>query len=108
MRPWANNPAFYVTFFPSQSDQPAREGPLAYGAVELWSYRFPLSSEDAAAIERGVRVIPALLRQAQSNLVGNGRDLWAFGAREHPRAERATSSSSPQRLAAGPGGSRRA
>ena len=34
LRPWANNPAFYVTFFPSQSDQPAREGPLAYGAVE--------------------------------------------------------------------------
>jgi len=79
LRPWANNPAFYVTFFPSQSDQPAREGPLAYGAVELWSYRFPLSAADAAAIERGVRVIPALLRQARGNLVGNGRDLWAFG-----------------------------
>jgi hypothetical protein len=79
LRPWANNPAFYVTFFPSQSDQPAREGPLAYGAVELWSYRFPLSSEDAAAIERGLRVIPALLRQAKGNLVGDGRDLWTFG-----------------------------
>ena len=77
LRPWANNPAFYVTFFPSQSDQPAREGPLAYGAVELWSYRFPLA--DAAAIEAGVRVIPALLRQARGNLTGNGRDLWAFG-----------------------------
>jgi hypothetical protein len=79
LRPWANNPAFYVTFFPSQSDQPAREGPLAYGAVELWSYRFPLTAADAAAIEAGVRVIPALLRQARGNLTGNGRDLWAFG-----------------------------
>ena len=79
LRPWANNPAFYVTFFPSQSDQPAREGPLAHGAVELWSYRFPLTAGDAAAIEAGVRVIPALLRQARGNLTGNGRDLWAFG-----------------------------
>ena len=79
LRPWANNPAFYVTFFPSQSDQPAREGPLAHGAVELWSYRFPLSAGDAAAIEAGVSVIPALLRQARGNLTGNGRDLWVFG-----------------------------
>jgi len=79
LRPWANNPAFYVTFFPSQSDQPAREGPLAFGAVELWSYRFPLAAGDAAAIEAGVRAIPALLRQARGNLTGNGRDLWAYG-----------------------------
>ncbi len=79
LRPWANNPAFYVTFFPSQSDQPAREGPLAYGAVELWSYSFPLSAEGAAKIDHGVRIIPALLRQARGNLVGNGRDLWTFG-----------------------------
>jgi hypothetical protein len=79
LRPWANNPAFYVTFFPAQSDQPAREGPLAHGAVELWSYRFPLTASDAAAIEAGVRLIPALLRQAQRNLTGNGRDLWTFG-----------------------------
>jgi hypothetical protein len=79
LRPWANDPAFYVTFFPSQSDQPAREGPLAHGAVELWSYRFPLAAGDAAAIEAGVRVIPALLRQARGNLTGNGRDLWVFG-----------------------------
>ena len=79
LRPWANNPAFYATFFPSQSDQPAREGPLAFGAVELWSHAFPLSADSAAAIERGVRIIPALLRQAKGNLVGNGRDLWTFG-----------------------------
>ena len=79
LRPWANNPAFYATFFPSQSDQPAREGPLAFGAVELWSYEFPLSAESAAAIDMGVRIILGLLRQAKGNLVGNGRDLWTFG-----------------------------
>src|SRR5438105_14716830 len=27
LRPWANNPAFYVTVFADQSDQAAREGP---------------------------------------------------------------------------------
>lgn len=31
LRPWANNPAFYVTVFWNESDQPAREGPFAYG-----------------------------------------------------------------------------
>jgi hypothetical protein len=34
IRPWANNPAFYVTIFTSQSDQPAREGHFAAGSVE--------------------------------------------------------------------------
>src|SRR3990172_2917102 len=43
LQPWANNPAFYVTVFPSESDQPAREGPFAYGAAELWAYSVPLS-----------------------------------------------------------------
>jgi len=34
-RPWARNPAFYVTVFLSQSDQPAREGPhVGEGGVE--------------------------------------------------------------------------
>jgi hypothetical protein len=81
LRPWANNPAFYVTVFPSQSDQPAREGPLAVGAVELWSYAFPLTSANADRIAAGLRTIPALLDQARRNLVGNGRDLWVFGTR---------------------------
>lgn len=79
LRPWANNPAFYVTVFAGESDQPAREGPLAAGAVELWSYRFPLSAQDAAAIAPGIRAIPALLAHARDQLVGNQRDLWVHG-----------------------------
>jgi hypothetical protein len=79
LKPWANNPAFYVTVFADQSDQPAREGPLAYGAVELWTYTFPLTAERAAQMDAGVRVIPRLLDQAKANLVGNGSDLWVFG-----------------------------
>jgi uncharacterized protein (DUF885 family) len=81
LRPWANNPAFYVTVFPAQSDQPAREGPFAVGAIELWTYSFPLTPENAERIAAGLRTIPALLDQAKRNLVGDGRDLWVFGAR---------------------------
>lgn len=81
LRPWANNPAFYVTVFPSQSDQPAREGPFAAGAAELWTYPFPLTSNHAEQIAARLRTIPALLEQARRNLAGNGRDLWVFGAR---------------------------
>jgi hypothetical protein len=81
LKPWANNPAFYVTVFSEESDQPAREGPFAHGAVELWTYRFPLSPEAAAKIDAGIRSIPRLLAQAKTNLTGNGRDLWVFGAK---------------------------
>lgn len=80
LRPWANNPAFYVTVFPGESDQPAREGPFAWGSVELWSYDFPLSDEAAARLAAGLAIVPDLLEQARVNLVGNGRDLWQWGA----------------------------
>ena len=82
LRPWGRDPAFYVTVFASQSDQPAREGPSAYGGIELWKHRFPPSPEAAKEIATGLRVIPPLLQQAQANLTGDARDLWVFGARE--------------------------
>ena len=81
LKPWAANPAFYVTVFGSQSDQPAREGPTAYGSIELWTYSFPLTAERARQLDEGVRVIPRFLEQAKTNLVGNAKDLWVFGAR---------------------------
>ena len=81
LKPWAANPAFYVTVFPEQSDQPAREGPLAYGAVEVWRYRFPLTPDQADQMHARIHAIPPLLDQARRNLVGTGRDLWVFGAR---------------------------
>jgi hypothetical protein len=79
LQPWANNPGFYVTLFPSQSDQPAREGPFAFGAVELWTYRFPLTPERAAQMDAGIRLIPRLLDQAKTNLIGGGKDIWNYG-----------------------------
>jgi hypothetical protein len=81
LKPWANNPAFYVTVFTEESDQPAREGPFTSGAVELWTYQFPLSPERAAQMDTGIRAIPRLLAQAKTNLAGNGRDLWIFGTK---------------------------
>src|SRR5438132_14320243 len=44
LKPWARNQAFYVTVFTEECDQPAREAPLAYGAVEIWTYTFPLAA----------------------------------------------------------------
>jgi uncharacterized protein (DUF885 family) len=81
LMPWARNPAFYVTVFPDRSDQPAREGPLTVGALELWAYPRPFSPEHRRLVEARLRVIPPLLRQARENLVGDARDLWVAGAK---------------------------
>ena len=58
LRPWARNPAFYGLVFPSQSDVPAREGPVAYGALELWTYPIPFPPERAAELAAQLRSIP--------------------------------------------------
>ena len=79
LRPWARNPAFYVSLFTSQSDQPAREGPHAEGAIELWTHQFPLSAQAATTLATQLRLIPRLLDQARGNLVEGGKDLWRMG-----------------------------
>jgi hypothetical protein len=81
LRPWERNPAFYVAIFPSQSDVPAREGPVALGAVELWTYQFPLAAERSAELRTKLEAIPPTLRAARSNLSGDARDLWVAGIR---------------------------
>lgn len=80
LRPWENDPAFYTTVFWDQSDQPAREGSFSDGALELWSLPFPLNAAGAAAVTEGLRIIPPLLQRARTNLTGNRRDLWTWGA----------------------------
>lgn len=57
LEPWKRDPAFYVTVFADETDQPAREGPHAQ--VD------------------SIEAIPALLEQARANLTGDARDLWA-------------------------------
>jgi hypothetical protein len=81
LKPWPSNPGFYVTVFSEESDQPAREGPFAWGAVELWKCSFPLSEEAASKIDVGIRTIPQLLAQAKGNLTGSSKDLWVYGAK---------------------------
>ena len=88
LRPWAENPAFYVTVFDEKSDQPAREGPFALGAVEAWKLSFPLDAAAARGLEAGLATIPALLAQARRNLTGNKRDLWVYGAKALRQEER--------------------
>ena len=58
LKPWANNPAFYVTVFTEQSDQPAREGPFALGSLELWTNAYPLSAARAAELKAGFAPSP--------------------------------------------------
>jgi hypothetical protein len=80
-RPWARNPAFYVTIFPSQSDVPAHEGPVIHGWVDLWTYSYPLTDGAASELARAIGAIPAILDHARSNLVEDARDLWRGGIR---------------------------
>ena len=75
-QPWVKDPAFYVWFFPSLSDVPAREGPHIFGRVELPDYVQPLSESDAAEIAARLRKASGVFEQARINLTGNAKDLW--------------------------------
>ena len=70
-----------MTVVADESDQPAREGPFAYGTVELFRWRFPLTEAQTDELAARLAPIPALLRQARGNLTGNARDLWRQGIR---------------------------
>ena len=101
-RPWANDPAFYVTVFASESDQPAREGHCARGSIELWQHTLPARRAGAARSGAALRAIPPLLGRAGEPGRG-GRDLWIHGARRV--SSRAQSWSGSRPLAGdGPGG----
>ena len=80
-RPWERNPAFYVTIFDAESDVPAHEGPVNHAWVDLWTYEYPLSAEDAAELAARIGTVPALLEQARTNLTGDAHDLWVAGLR---------------------------
>ncbi|HEX3395816.1 MAG TPA: DUF885 family protein [Steroidobacteraceae bacterium] len=83
LRPWARDPAFYVSVWPARTDVPLREGPIVYPEIELYQYRFPLSADAQHELTLRIGAIPALLTQARQNLKdANARDLWSFGAQE--------------------------
>jgi len=79
LRPWARDPAFYLSVWTDQSDTPAHEGPTHHAVIDLWTYTFPLTAGDEAKLAAELRTIPPLLRQARQNLVGNARELWLTG-----------------------------
>lgn len=83
LRPWARDPAFYVSVWSARTDVPLREGPNVYPQVELYSYRFPLSSGAQHELTLRIGAIPKLLNQARENLKGSdARDLWVYGEQE--------------------------
>ena len=83
LRPWARDPAFYVSVWPTRSDCPLREGPLAYPAIELYNYHFPLSPTSVRELSEKIGAIPALLTEARENLKdSNARDLWIWSEQE--------------------------
>lgn len=83
LRPWARDPAFYVTVLPERSDVPLREGPIAWPSIELYNYHFPLPADAQKQLTVALSAIPGLLAQAKLNLRdSNARDLWVYGQQE--------------------------
>ena len=85
LKPWVRDPAYYKTVWTYRSDVPAHEGPTHHATLELWTYSFPLSSEERDRILGDLAVIPSLNLQARSNLTGNAKDLWITGIRDIKR-----------------------
>jgi hypothetical protein len=83
LRPWARDPAFYVSIWPTRTDVPSREAPVSYPEIQLYDYRFPLSPGEQEELTAKIDMIPALLAQARENLKdSNARDLWVYGEQE--------------------------
>lgn len=82
LKPWSRDPAFYKTVWANRSDVPAHEGPTNHGTTELWTYTFPLSSEERSKLLSDLKVIAPFNTQAKKNLTGNARDLWVTGIRD--------------------------
>lgn len=80
-RPWARDPAFYASIHAAESDVPAHEGPTIDSWIDLWTYEYPLSPEDAAELAQRIGGVPELLSRARENLVGDAYDLWVAGLR---------------------------
>lgn len=82
MKPWARDPSFYAHVFGEESDVPEHEGPNARPAIDLYTYKYPLSKADQKELTCRLGAVPAFLEQAKINLKeGNARDLFAYGER---------------------------
>jgi hypothetical protein len=82
LKPWARDPSFYANVYGEDSDVPEHEGPSIHPAIDLQSYKYPLSKADQKNLTCLLGAIPALLEQAKVNLRdSNARDLWLYGGR---------------------------
>ena len=82
LKPWARDPSFYANVYGEDSDVPEHEGPSIHPAIDLQSYKYPLSNADQKDLTCLLGAIPALLEQAKVNLRdSNARDLWLYGGR---------------------------
>ena len=82
LKPWVRDPAFYQSIWMSRSDVPGHEGPTHHAVTEFWTYELPLSSAAETKLIGDLIVIPPLMKQAQTNLTGNARDLFVTGIRD--------------------------
>ena len=81
LKSWERDPAFYQTIWMYQSDVPAHEGPVNHALLEYWQYSFPLKGKAKIKFLDELKIIPSLLIQAESNLIGDAKDLWVAGIR---------------------------
>ncbi len=92
LQPFARDPAYYASIITSESDTPAKEGPVIHGAIRLFDYPIwprtrlevvqPLSSAQSADLAAKLQTVPPLLESAHRNLAaGNAKDLWVGGVR---------------------------
>jgi Bacterial protein of unknown function (DUF885) len=79
LRPWVRDPSYYKVVHTAQSDTPAHEGSAVHGAIELWTYTFPIPADRLQAFRTTMKAAPALFDQARKNLTGDSRDLWRAG-----------------------------
>jgi hypothetical protein len=82
LKPWARDPAYYKSLWNSRSDVPAHEGPTNHMTTEIWTYSFPLSTEERERLLGDLSVIPPFTEQAKLNLTGNAKELWVAGIRD--------------------------
>ncbi|MFT5751635.1 MAG: hypothetical protein ACI828_002317 [Flavobacteriales bacterium] len=82
LKPWVRDPAYYKSVWEYKSDVPAHEGPTNHGTLELWTYTFPLTSDERTRLIKDLKGVAPLNAQAQQNLTGNAKDLWITGIRD--------------------------
>ncbi|MDP3716650.1 MAG: DUF885 family protein [Acidobacteriota bacterium] len=92
LQPFARDPAYYASIVTSESDTPAKEGPVIHGALKLYDYPIwprtgldvvqPLSAAQSAELATKLRTVAPLLAAARENLAAaNAKDLWVGGVR---------------------------